>query len=156
MRLEEFKIVKPNPEDTLGVSRDKMPQVATADYPEFFKYLQSFDATFKKEKVDPNSLKPIQGEFSDAGTVKALVKSKLDKPIIASSDNYIIDGHHRWLAATNTKKDVNIIRVSLTGKELLKLTNEFPLTTYKSMYEYGKKKKSKVQSPNTLFNLGIT
>ena len=41
-------------------------------------------------------------------------------------------------------------------KQLLKLTNEFPLTTYKSMYEYGKKKKSKAQTPNTLFNLGIT
>jgi len=24
------------------------------------------------------------------------------------------------------------------------------------MYEYGKKKKSKAQTPNTLFNLGIT
>lgn len=157
--LQELKIVKPDPKDTLGISRDKMPQIAKDDYPKFFEYLKEKGATFTTQKVDPKSLKPIQGEFSDAGTLKALNNNKLEKPIIASSDDYIIDGHHRWLAATNTKVDVNVIRVSLTGKELLKLTNDFPLTTYKSIYEFekrNKKKKSKAQTPNTLFNLGIT
>ena len=157
MKFHEFKIEKPKPEDTLGITRDKMPQIHKDDYPKFFEYLEQNGATISKETVSPKTLKPIQAEFSDAGMVKALKLNKLEKPIIASSDNYIIDGHHRWLAATNTKRDVNVLRVSLSGKELLKLTNEFPLTTYKSMYEYSKKKKkSKVQSPNTLFNLCIT
>jgi|TARA_B110000305_G_C19213299_1_gene526954 hypothetical protein len=156
MRIHELKIVKPKPEDTLGITRDKMPQVNEKDYPEFFGYLQDAGATLKKETVNPKTLKAIQGEFSDFGMVNAINKGKLKKPIIASSDNYIIDGHHRWLASTNIKQDVNIIRVSLPMKQLLKLTNDFPLTTYKSMYEYGKKKKSKAQTPNTLFNLGIT
>ena len=133
MRIDELRIVKPKPEDTLGIARIKMPQVAEKDYPEFFEYLKSFGATFKKETVIPKSLKPIQGEFSDYGMVKAIEKNKLDKSIIASSDDYIIDGHHRWLAAANTRRDVNIIRVSLPMKQLLKLTNEFPLTTYKSV-----------------------
>lgn len=155
MRLYELKIKKPDSNDTLGVTRDKMPQVAKDDYPEFFKYLKNNGASFEKETVAPDTLKPIQGEFSDAGTIKAIVKDKLEKPIIASSDDYIIDGHHRWLAAINIKKDVNIIRVSFPGKQLLKLTNEFPLTTYKSIYELKKKKKSKAQTPNILFNLGI-
>ena len=37
--LDEFKIVKPDPKDTMGVKRNQMPQVATKDYPEFVDYL---------------------------------------------------------------------------------------------------------------------
>ena len=31
--LDEFKIVKPDPKDTMGIKRNQMPQVATKDYP---------------------------------------------------------------------------------------------------------------------------
>ena len=58
----------------------------------------------------------MQDEFSDAGVVKQLKKNvelgPNTKPIILSSDNYIIDGHHRWLAAMNTGNDLNVFRVN--------------------------------------------
>lgn len=133
--LVELKIEKPDPEDTMGIKRNQMPQIATDDYPEFIDYLRDNGASFTKASVDPNSLKAIQGEFSDAGVIKALQKSKIKKPIIASNDNYIIDGHHRWVAASNTGVDVNIYRVNKPVKELLQLVKDFPKTTYKDIYE---------------------
>ena len=132
--LFEFKIEKPDPEDTMGIKRNQMPQVATKDYPEFLDYLKDNGATFSKDTVPADSLKAIQGEFSDHGVEKALKLRKIEKPLIASSDNYIIDGHHRWLAALNTGVDVNIFRVDIPGKQLLQLVKDFPKTTYKDIY----------------------
>jgi len=138
--LAEFKIVKPDTKDTMGIKRNQMPQVATKDYPEFLDYLKDNGATFTKDTVPADSLKAIQGEFSDQGVEKALRLSKIEKPIIASSDNYIIDGHHRWLAALNTGVDVNIFRVDIPGKQLLQLVKDFPKTTYKDIYTEAKVK----------------
>ena len=132
--LAEFKIVKPDTKDTMGIKRNQMPQVATKDYPEFLDYLKDNGATFTKDIVPADSLKAIQGEFSDQGVEKALRLSKIEKPIIASNDNYIIDGHHRWLAALNTGVEVNIFRVDIPGKQLLQLVKDFPKTTYKDIY----------------------
>ena len=132
--LAEFKIVKPDPKDTMGVKRTEMPQIATDDYPAFMDYLKDNGATFSKETVPAKSLKAIQGEFSDQGVEKALRKRKLKKASIVSSDNYIIDGHHRWIAALNTGADVDIIRVNMPGKQLLKLVKNFDKTTYKDIY----------------------
>jgi hypothetical protein len=91
------------------------------------------------ETVPANSLKAIQGEFSDVGIAKSLdkrIQGRGKKPIIASIDDFIIDGHHRWLAALNTdsKEEVDIIRVNRTGKDLLQLVIDFPKTTYKDIY----------------------
>ena len=137
--VSEFKIVKPDPKDTMGIKRNQMPQVATKDYPEFMDYLKDNGAEFKKETVSAKSLKAVQGEFSDQGVEKALRKRKLKKASIVSSDNYIIDGHHRWVAALNTGQDVDIIRVNMPAKELLELVKKFNKTTYKDIYTEGYK-----------------
>ena len=138
-RMNELKIVKPDTKDTFGITRANMPQVAGKHYGELLDYLKDSGANFKMETVLANTLKAMQGEFSDAGIVKSLGK-KMDgkgkKPIIASMDDYIIDGHHRWLAALNTgpEEEVDIIRVNKTGKDLLQMVIDFPKTTYKDIY----------------------
>jgi len=56
------------------------------------------------------------------------------KPVIASQDNYIIDGHHRWLVAWNTKDSLDVFKVNINADKLLKLVKDFPKTTYKDIY----------------------
>src|SRR5210317_1740047 len=138
--VNELTIQKPDEKDTMGIKRAEMPQVATKDYPEFINYLKDNGAHFTKDTVSPDSLKAIQGEFSDRGIEKALMKQHIKKPSIVSSDNYIIDGHHRWLAAMNTGQKVDIFRVDKPGKELLQLVKDFPKTTYKDIYTEAKVK----------------
>jgi hypothetical protein len=133
--LSEFRIDKPDPSQTLGIPRRKMPQINEKDYPEFLKYLESNGVAITRGRLPARTLKPVQKEFSDKGVMKALLKRKNEKPIIASSDNYIIDGHHRWLAAVNTLASVSVIRANVPVKQLLKLVHAFPKTYYKDIYD---------------------
>ena len=54
----------------------------------------------------------MQAEFSDAGVLKQLKKdidkNYAGKAIIISEDDYVLDGHHRWLVAKNTGKDLDV------------------------------------------------
>ena len=138
MKNEEIK--KPRPEDTLGVSRADMPQIHADHYPELFNYLKQHGASISKGSVAATELKAVQGEFSDAGVEKMMRKGGVTadgtkKPLIVSADNYIIDGHHRWLAAYNLEEEVPIIKFGLPVKELLQLVKDFKHTTYRGIYK---------------------
>jgi hypothetical protein len=137
VELDELKIDMPKKGAGLGITRDKMPQVDEKDYPEYFAYLKEKGITLKKGKEDPNNLKPIQKEFAKIGVEKSLDKMLAQKDkakfIIVSKDDYIVDGHHRWLAAKNGRQQLNVMRANVNMKELLKATNEFPKTTFKSI-----------------------
>lgn len=139
VQLDELKIEKPDAKDTLGVKRKDMPQVKSKDYPKFLDYMRDNGVTFKKEIIPARDVKAMQGEFSDAGVVKQLKKNvelgPNTKPIILSSDNYIIDGHHRWLAAMNTGNDLNVFRVNMPAKQLYALVNKFDDVYYKDIYD---------------------
>ncbi len=121
----------------MGIPRKKMPQIKSSDYPEFVDYLADNGASFTKETVPATSLKPVQKEFSKKGVekqIKKLAKDGIKKPVIASSDDYIMDGHHRWLVALNTRDSVDIYRVNKPGKELLDLLLAFPKVYFKDIY----------------------
>lgn len=140
---ESIKIKKPQPEDTLGVRRADMPQVHRDHYPELIKYLADHGNTFQHGNISAGKLKPVQSEFSDAGVEKMMQTGgrpsdsidKDQKPLIVSSDNYIIDGHHRWLAAYNLGEKVPIMRSSLPITQLFQLIKDFKHTTYKDIHE---------------------
>jgi len=136
--LQELKIEKPDPKDTLGVKRKDMPQVKSDDYAEFIAYLKKNGATFTKETIPARELKAMQKEFSDEGILKQMMKNIEQGPnrkaVIASSDDYILDGHHRWLVAVNTGADLNVFRVNLPAYKLYDLVNKFEKTYYKDIY----------------------
>ena len=135
--VRELKIVKPNSVDTKGFKRAEMPQIHKNDYNEFIDYLKDNGAKFTKQNMPAKQLKATQGEFSDKGVMKQLRKQLAGeprKPVIASQDNYIIDGHHRWLVAWNTKDTLEVFKVNIDADDLLKLMKNFPKTTYKDIY----------------------
>lgn len=137
MRIGELKIEKPDSKDTKGIKRSEMPQVATKDYPEFIDYLKANGADFTKQVMQANQLKATQGEFSKDGVERQLAKMQAGtpkKPVIASQDNYIIDGHHRWLVALNTRNSVEVFKIDIDADELLDLVRKFPKVTYKDIY----------------------
>jgi len=134
--IKELRIDIPSGEG-MGIPRKQMPQIKSSDYPEFVDYLADNGASFTKETVPATSLKPVQKEFSKKGVEKQinkLAKDGVKKPVIASSDDYIMDGHHRWLVALNTRDSVDIYRVNKPGKELLDLLLAFPKVYFKDIY----------------------
>jgi len=136
-KVKELKIEKPKSVDTKGVKRVEMPQIHKNDYNEFIDYLKDNGAEFTKQTMPAKQLKATQGEFSDKGVEKQLmkyIKGEPKKPVIASNDNFIIDGHHRWLVAWNTGDTLEVFKVNIDADELLKLVKNFPKTTYKDIY----------------------
>src|SRR6056297_265603 len=142
-KLHESNIQKPHPQDTLGVKRRDMPQVHRDHYPELIDYLKDHGNRFTNKEVHAHELKATQGEFSDKGVRKMMrtggrpsdSRGKDKKPLIVSADNYIIDGHHRWLAAWNQDDVVPIMKSSLPIRQLFQLIKDFRHTTYKDIHD---------------------
>jgi len=136
-QVRELKIQKPDSVDTKGMKRVEMPQIHKNDYNEFIDYLKDNGAEFTKQTMPAKQLKATQGEFSDKGVMKQIdkqLRGEPRKPVIASQDNFIIDGHHRWLVAWNTKDTLEVFKVNIDADDLLKLVKNFPKTTYKDIY----------------------
>lgn len=81
------------------LARDLMPQIK--DIHDFLDELELHGISHRLETLDPNDLKSTQSEF-DANKVFQMMQNQGErKPIITSSDGYVLDGHHRWLEAHN-------------------------------------------------------
>lgn len=136
--IREFKVWEPKPSQTKGIKRGNMPQVKTADYDELIAFLKKKDIRLSLKSVKANTLKATQSNFNKDKIVDAAANySTLHKakPIIVSSDNYIIDGHHRWLGAYNVKGDIKIYKANVDVDELLQAVRDFPKTFTKTIDE---------------------
>ena len=113
------KLTVPNLDDGMGKKRHGMPQLKEFD---------AFKADLEASKIvmkpvsarRPESLTPTQSNFSEE-KVKKMVEDDNwhTKPIIISKDNYVVDGHHRWLAACETKRNIDVRQVDLTAADIL-------------------------------------
>lgn len=87
-----------------------------------------------KDKVPVGKLKATQREIQAAKTIgmaDAHLRGKfdnIDDSVIISSDNHILDGHHRWAAllTINPDREMNVIRVDMPMRELLKKSMDVP------------------------------
>ena len=136
MKLFELVSSMRHPSDTLGIERGEMPQIEKDDYPELIKYMKSHDVNWKKNTISTRELKPIQKDFTLDRMMKAVRKAKIVKPLLATSDNYIIDGHHRWLAtmSIDSTDTMDVIQFDAPANVVMELINKFPKTTYKEIY----------------------
>lgn len=96
-------------ETTLGIPRDLMPVIKDAN--DFLGRIEEEGGiTSNLTWARPSELKPAQGEIRITRAMQAasqmnstgilrLPDGKAADPILISQDNWIIDGHHRWVAA---------------------------------------------------------
>lgn len=138
--LREFKIDIPKPKEGLGIKRNDMPQIEQKDYDDYVKHLKTNGITLTTDTVDPDTLKPTQKDFSKPGIERSIekfievIKGKRDlEPIIISSDNRVLDGHHRWLAHKNIGMKIPVLKANVKIKKLLDVTHDFPKVKYKSL-----------------------
>jgi len=88
-----------------------------------------------KEKVSVGQLKATQREIKAGksfGMADAYYKGKFDPAadveIVISSDNHILDGHHRWasLLVSDPDREMKVIRVDKPMREFLKESLDYP------------------------------
>ena len=84
--------------DDVSAWRQEMPQFNTATKKDFLKKIVSGGIPVTTRSIPVGALRVTQKDF-DPEKVKAIMRcSEPIDPIITSSDGYIVDGHHRWLA----------------------------------------------------------
>lgn len=116
---------------TLNIPREELPQIKNIkDFKDFL--AKNKEITYVEVYAPANKLRPIQEEY-DPKKVKEFVKwqkensPKDSKPIVISSDFYIVDGHHRWLASMqiNPSKPTKVLKLNLSLKKVLKLAKRY-------------------------------
>ena len=140
--------------DSLGMSRENMPQISKDQRQKYFDYLKSKDISVEKTKIIPKQLKPTQKNFS-----KEIIRNIMDKdpdlhPPMISSDDYILDGHHRWLADYNTdkNKEIPVIRLGQPILDLIKTTKSFGGTKYRTLTQSKKALKTMKETVKEAIN----
>jgi hypothetical protein len=105
-----------------NIARSQMPQMN--DIQKFLRYLNSIGVFYAGEYSVPiSSIKPTQIEF-DQEKVDGMELSY--KPIIISSDWFILDGHHRFYKHSDAQKShMNVIQVDATINQLLSIAQDF-------------------------------
>lgn len=140
------------PTSRINIPRGKMPQVLSKDVPEFLNWLKnSHEVSSKKTKINVNKLKPSQSNFNKDKINKLISNwSKLpEKPILVSSDNFVIDGHHHFAAQLNidSKGKILVYQIGTNIKEIIKLMHNFSKSFTKTINEQ--------QLDEGLFDAGI-
>ncbi len=112
----------------LGIPRAEMPQVHAEHRGALVNFLKGKGIESKVSEVSPADLKPTQNEYSPAKVEKARNFEGGDRSILISSDNYVVDGHHQWVAALHDRPGgpMKVIRIDAPIKTLLPIVKEFP------------------------------
>lgn len=116
------------PPDTqsLNLPRAEMPQVKAEHRGAMVNFLNARGVEHEADEVDAADLKPTQAEYSLEKVRRAQEFGGTDRSILVSSDGYVVDGHHQWLAKGNAGEPVKVIRLKAPVRDLLPLVREFP------------------------------
>lgn len=126
------------PKKNLGIPRSRMPQIKSTLVPEFIEWIQGQGVGVVRSSVRAAILNATQKELNQGKVEKLADVSNLNhlkKPVIISSDLYLMDGHHRWMAliTLDPNAKIAIVRVDLKIKELLDMAQNFSNVSYKDL-----------------------
>lgn len=114
---------------SLGIPREQMPQVKAEHRGALVRFLNARGVQHEAQEVPAVDLKPTQAEFSPGKVKQAAEFSGGDRAILVSSDGYVLDGHHQWLAKREAGESVKVLRLNAPINDLLRLAHQFPSST---------------------------
>ena len=114
---------------TLNVPRAEMPQIKSEHRGALVNYLAARGIDSAQGEVPAGNLKPTQAEFSPAKVEKAKSFVGGERSILVSSDGYVVDGHHQWLAKMAVDAPVKVIVLNAPIADLLPTVRQFPSAT---------------------------
>lgn len=120
----------------LGIPRREMPQIRANTVKAFVQYAADNGVAVRKTKKRVRDLRATQREIN-GDVVEELVHDGLqallrDRPMLASEDGYILDGHHRWAAllTMDPEQDIDLLEVQASVRDTLALARSFPGVEY--------------------------
>ncbi|WPJ72203.1 hypothetical protein DEEACLCL_00186 [Salmonella phage CRW-SP2] len=118
------------PVGNLGLSRSSMPQIDDDKQQDFHDYLEANGVSIEAGQIPIGSLRLTQNEVNKMKVWKLMKAIRNKKPIgrvWVSSDNYVVDGSHRYVAALNIdgKQRMKVYKVDMPALEFVKLAKKF-------------------------------
>lgn len=127
---DQDDIEVPNLDKGLGKSRYTLPQIKKEDF-----FADIGKDGYRRETANPADLIPTQKHF-DFDKVRGMRDSGDPlKPIIVSSDNFVVDGHHTWLAKHARSQTMEVFKVNKKIKDLLEFLKDKPYVMTKKLNE---------------------
>lgn len=110
-------------EELLG--RESMPQIQGKDLQQALTKLEQVGIPVSGSKVALKSLRPMQKAVNRTKVLeisKSYKKGANMPPMVVSQDNFIVDGHHRWLASMHAGRvDEMVIKIGLQKEQALQV-----------------------------------
>lgn len=120
-------VIFPPETGTLGIPRAEMPQVKGEHRGALISFLKGQGINYTTNDVSAEDLKPTQAEFSIKKAERwGEIREGADRSVLVSSDGYILDGHHQWVAALSSGDSVQAIQFSAPINKLLSEVHQFP------------------------------
>ena len=135
MSFKTFSSNIKTPVGNLFIPRDNMPQIRNLSH--FKTFLEKFNIKVQENKKPLNSLKIAQLNYND-DKVRNLMTFYEKHPnqykkILTTSDNYVFDGNHRYLAWYNLDKPlIGVIQVDLPFDKLYNLITDYDGTAFEN------------------------
>lgn len=106
-----------------NIARTQMPQID--DHHDFVDYLERCGCEVLRIESMVAMIQCTQQDF-DQSKVDNIKNSTVGKPIIISDDYFILDGHHRFIAAKQSgEKLIDSYYVNTSINKLLKYANDY-------------------------------
>tara|TARA_Y100000004_G_scaffold190984_1_gene249013 strand:+ start:241 stop:2883 length:2643 start_codon:yes stop_codon:yes gene_type:complete len=128
-------------ENSLGINRENMPQIRSFHFNDFLEQLDEDNIKHSYEIIESKKLKPTQSQVN-VDKADKLTKEFVDaRFLIASNDNYILDGHHRWYYGIKNDGISKVLRIDMPIDELIDYAKAFDKTQYSDIYHTSQFKK---------------
>jgi hypothetical protein len=124
-----------NAKEKIMLPRSSLPQISEDQFDEFRNYMNDQGISSKIVRIPAKDLKPIQRHMKKS-KIKALYdEGDFSAPIIVSEDMYIMDGHHRWVAALLKRTKITCLQFNCPIVKLFELGHLFDGSFVKSVSE---------------------
>ena len=123
LSFAQFSLMKKLEDDSLHMKRSDMPQIFDDDTADFDQFLYDEKITYFNQWLSPFQLRASQDEFNIPTLEHLMSKPVGTSKVITSSDKFIVDGHHRVLAAMLT--GIKLIECTEIELPLIKLLEVF-------------------------------
>lgn len=130
------------PEKTLGIPREKMPQVRSMYMDDFLEQLQEDGINYQYVSIIADDLKPTQTQINLDKVSTLNPEYVKRKSILTSNDGYVLDGHHRWYWLKENNEKATALEIDMPINELMDYMHDYSNVSY-----------AKIDSPNR-FELG--
>ena len=104
------------------LERKFMPQIPNHEQSAVIRSLKDEGIECELLKLFPDQIRHSQSKVNKdkvRSIINDIRSGKSIPPIFISEDNYIIDGHHRWIAFKILKMPIKCIRIGLPQKEAI-------------------------------------